>query len=150
MLHPIRPACGRARAVVGICPLLSVPFKLSAELWSISLTVSVLNIWQYKQAQCNGVSAADVAESFTTSKCMEAPVSNRWREPDRRVPRCIPDLLFPVVPHVSSKTAAAFQRITQSSSQAEPQVYQQLAGVLATKPSSESTAGSAAAQCTFR
>ncbi|DBB05130.1 TPA: hypothetical protein ACH3X3_010386 [Trebouxia sp. C0006] len=42
------------------------------------------------------------------------------------------------------------QRITQSSSQAEPQVYQQLAGVLATKPSSESTAGSAAAQSTFR
>ncbi|DBA80054.1 TPA: hypothetical protein ACH3X2_007544 [Trebouxia sp. C0005] len=42
------------------------------------------------------------------------------------------------------------QGITQSSSQAEPQVYQQLAGLLATKPGSESNAGSAAAQSTFR
>ncbi|DBB01638.1 TPA: hypothetical protein ACH3X1_000275 [Trebouxia sp. C0004] len=42
------------------------------------------------------------------------------------------------------------QRVTQSSSQAEPHVYQQLAGLLASKPSSESNAGSAAAQSTFR
>lgn len=36
-------------------------------------------------------------------------MSNRWRELDRRVHRCIPDLLFPVVPHVSFKTAADFR-----------------------------------------
>ena len=77
-------------------------------------------------------------------------MSNRWREPDRRVHRSIPDLLLPVVPHVSLKSAAVFQSVTQSSFQAEPQVYQQLAGLLATKPSSESNAGSAAAQSTFR
>jgi len=77
-------------------------------------------------------------------------VSNRWREADRRVHRCVPDLLCSVIPHMSLNSAAAFQRITQSSSQAEPQVYQQLAGLLATKPSSESNAGNAAAQPTFR